>query len=175
MDRIVDDTTGHFKMFFDNDWNSLTDHISFGHDIEGSWLIVEAAEVLGDRALLDRARASWRSAWQRRFSRKVWTRTAASFTRLTRKASWSIRTSIGGRRPKLSWASTTRFRSPAKNLSHVQARRAWEYIEDKIVDQVHGEWHAKLKPDGSLDGTGRLRRLPGRSVEMPVPQWPGVL
>ena len=29
------------------------------------------------------------------------------------------------------------------------AYRAWEYIEDKVVDHVHGEWHAKLKPDGT--------------------------
>ena len=37
-------------------WNDLTRSISYGHDIEASWLIWEAAEALGDKALLERAR-----------------------------------------------------------------------------------------------------------------------
>ena len=28
------------------------------------------------------------------------------------------------------------------------ARRAWDYIEEKVVDSVHGEWHAKLTLEG---------------------------
>jgi mannobiose 2-epimerase len=24
----------------------------------------------------------------------------------------------------------------------------WEYIEKMLADKIHGEWHAKLKPDG---------------------------
>ena len=48
----------HLGMFFDMKWKLLSDEVSYGHDIEASWLLWEAANELNDKALLDELRTT---------------------------------------------------------------------------------------------------------------------
>ncbi len=51
-DKIVNNETFNLNMFFDEEWNDKTDLISYGHNIESSWLIYEAALVLGEDTII---------------------------------------------------------------------------------------------------------------------------
>jgi mannobiose 2-epimerase len=50
-DKVVDKKSFHTIYFLDKDWNATTQIDSYGHDIEASWLIVEAARLLKDPEL----------------------------------------------------------------------------------------------------------------------------
>jgi mannobiose 2-epimerase len=52
-DIIIDQNDNHQILFFDDDWNSKSSIISFGHDIETSWLLHEAALISENRKLID--------------------------------------------------------------------------------------------------------------------------
>lgn len=57
-EKIMNRESGHLDLFFDENWNIKSSIVSYGHDIEASWLIYEAAYILGDEELLGKVRKS---------------------------------------------------------------------------------------------------------------------
>jgi len=55
LNKMLNWETGHFKLFFDEDWNLKSEIISYGHDIEAGWLIYEAAKETGNELLIEKS------------------------------------------------------------------------------------------------------------------------
>ena len=55
-DKIINSHTFNLNMFFDENWNDKTNFVSFGHNIESSWLIYEAALIFGDETLIKKVK-----------------------------------------------------------------------------------------------------------------------
>jgi mannobiose 2-epimerase len=148
-EHIIDPSTGHFKLFFDEQWNSLSPNMSFGHDIEGSWLLLEAAEVQGDRALVEQVRAT-----------ALQIATAVYQDGLDMDGSLPYEANpqglVDGDRSWWVQAEAMLGFYNAYQLSgqrrfSMAAWRIWNYIRDKMVDRVNGDWIKKLHQDGTPD------------------------
>ncbi|WP_318310196.1 AGE family epimerase/isomerase [Flagellimonas crocea] len=47
------DSSNHYGLFFDEKWKLMSSTVSFGHDIETAWLVIEAAKALNDNELVE--------------------------------------------------------------------------------------------------------------------------
>lgn len=149
LQHIVDPGSGHFKLFFDDAWNSLLDNVSFGHDIEGSWLLFEAAQVQDEPALLARVR-------------KTCIRIAAAVYTDGLEPDGSLPYEAGPHglvdSDKTWWVQAealvgfyNAFQLSGQARFARAAARSWEYIQDKLVDPAHGDWIKRLRRDGTPD------------------------
>jgi mannobiose 2-epimerase len=48
LDKIINPSVWHFHYWQRRDWSLTNGNYSIGHDIEGTWLLLEAAEILGE-------------------------------------------------------------------------------------------------------------------------------
>lgn len=53
-ENIYNPLSQHLRLFMDMRWRDQSEHYSFGHDVEASWLLYEALNTLGDEILTQR-------------------------------------------------------------------------------------------------------------------------
>ncbi len=148
-DKIIDRDSGHLKLFFDEDWNSKSALISYGHDIEASWLIYEAAAALEDNNLLNSVSEACIKLGEASLEglqpdgSLIYEMDGAKGHTDSDRHWWPQAEAVVGLLNL--YKLTTRETYPG------QALRCWEYIEKHLVDHRHGEWFWSIKADGSVN------------------------
>jgi cellobiose epimerase len=147
--RILDVRTQHLHHFFDESWNVRSDTYTFGHDIEASWLLCEAAEVLDEARLLERVRTV-----ALRMAEVVLNEGLAADGALCYEGKCGKIIDPG----KECWPqaeAVVGFLNAFQlggDLRYVRAAwRVWEFIEHNLADPVHGEWFWRINHDGRPD------------------------
>lgn len=147
--QIVDPRTGHLRLFFDDQWHLLSESVSFGHDIEGSWLLWEAAEVLGNPGLQEETRrlavvladAVLRDGLDTDGS--LFSKGTPQGVLNSGKDWWPQAEGIVGFYNAYQLTGDERFAEAAI--------RCWQTVQDRFVDRAHGDWFKRLSPDGTPD------------------------
>jgi mannobiose 2-epimerase len=158
--RILDARTKHLHHFFNSEWNVRSDTYTFGHDIEASWLLCEAAEELGDAKLLERVRAVALQMAEAVLNEGFGADGGLCYEGRDGqivddgRECWPQAEALVG--------FLNAFELSDNKAFFAAALQMWKFIDENLVDRVHGEWFWRINPDGQPD-----KKLPK------VSEWKG--
>ena len=139
---------GHLRLYFRRDWSVLPGAVSFGHDIETSWLALECAFALKDLDVVNRVRP-WALRLGLAGNEGLLPDGSLRYERLPdgryddERQWWVQAESVVGNL----WLWKYHGDADAAQM----ALAGWAYIRDHLVDPAGGEWWWAVLPDGSID------------------------
>jgi cellobiose epimerase len=145
LDYIISPMTNHLVLFFDEAWNTRSDIISYGHDIEAAWLLQETAELLNSKQLLSAVKT--RSVQLAIAAEEGLDKDGGLWYEyekgnlVKQKHSWPQAEAMIGFFN--AWQNTRQ----EKFLSH--SLQSWEFVKKYIHDKKCGEWYWGVNEDYS--------------------------
>lgn len=144
---IYDAKNHHFIAFFGEDWSPRSDVYSYGHDIETTWLMHDAAEALGDPELLVRTRNVVREVSAFVLREGVDTEFGGLFN-FGKNGSvfdsdkhwWAQAEAIIGFMNMYQISGESEYLFVANDI--------WDYTSEHILDHEHGEWFFRVTRNG---------------------------
>ena len=149
-DKILNPETNHLDLFFEMDWTRGAGQLeSYGHDIECSWLLHEAALVLGDEEVLNKVEpivqlVAVASEKGLRPDGSMIHEANLDTGRVDDDLHWWVQAEN-----VVGWYNIYQYFGDEDALD--KALRGWAYIKAQLIDYEHGEWYWSRHADGTLN------------------------
>ena len=149
-DKILNPKTHHLDLFFDMDWTREAGALeSYGHDIECSWLLHEAALVLGDEAVLRKVEPIVQMV--AKASEKGLNEDGSMIHEAnldtgfvdTDRHWWVQAENVVG------WINIYQYFGDDSAMQ--KALNGWQYIKDNLIDREGGEWWWSRDPQRNIN------------------------
>ena len=148
LEHIIDAENGHLVLFLDETWARKSDTISYGHDIEAAWLLLEAAEVIEDECLIlkvkeasikmtDAASEGLESDGSLNYEFE------ASAQHLIQEKHWWVQA-------EAMVGFFNAFQLTRKESYLVKSLKVWDFIQSDILDTQNGEWFWGILSDRNV-------------------------
>jgi cellobiose epimerase len=136
----------HFGIFFDeafNEADSSKGICSFGHEIEGSWLLWEAAEILGNREILEKMRPLTIKMVDN-IERVAVDKDGGLFLESTRFGSHVKTNKHWWQQAETLVGFMNAFELTGNIKYWETVKLTWNFIDNYLIDHERGEWFTKL-------------------------------
>ena len=149
IDHILNSKTHHLDLFFDMDWTRRSTTESYGHDIECSWLLHEAALVLADKAILNKvepvvcevAKASEKGL--QADGSMIYEGEPDGLHFDCERHWWVQAEAVVG--------FFNLYQHFGDEAALTKALNCWQYIKEHLIDYERGEWYWSIRAGGSIN------------------------
>ncbi|MFH6994319.1 AGE family epimerase/isomerase [Flavobacterium sp. FlaQc-48] len=146
--HFINTESGHLRLFFDENWIEKPDVISYGHDIEASWLLLLCAEISEEKTLITnytRHAIQMAEATQEGLDSDggLWYEFDPEKNELVAEKHWWVQAEA-----LIGFYNAYQLTNNEKYLDIVL--KNWAFIKKYILDKQNGEWFWGVNRDYSL-------------------------
>jgi mannobiose 2-epimerase len=148
LEHIIDGETNHLVLFFDEDWNKKSDTVSYGHDIEATWLLLEAAEAIKHNKLIEKVKQvciKITDATKQGLDADggLWYEYEPASKHLIKEKHWWVQAEA-----MVGFYNTFQLNNKQEYLD--LSLRNWAFVKQNILDIQNGEWFWGIYAKGDV-------------------------